>query len=184
MSELAPFSLRLSPLESYMVVHTMTAQAHVHRNHEIVERAFTEILDGHDLDLIPELYAEDCAFYGMSGPEPIDRDEYEAFLSTYFEAFPDLSFEIEETIDDDDRVAVRWTAYGTHEGDLMDVLATGKSATVPGMSFIRLEDGMIVEAYNSQDMLGLLQQIDAIPDSPRKIVRLMIGQLRGRLADR
>lgn len=162
----------------------MTAQAHVHRNREIVERAFTELLDRHDLELIPELYAEDCAFYGMSGPEAIDRDEYGAFLATYFEAFPDLSFEVEEMIADGDRVSVRWIAHGTHEGDLMDIPATGKSASVPGMSFLHFADGMIVEAHNSQDMLGLLQQLDAIPDSPRKIVRLMIGQLRGRLADR
>lgn len=164
----------------------MTAQAHIHRNHEIVERAFSELLDGHNLDLIPELYAEDCLLYGMSGPEPIDREEYEAFLSMYFGAFPDLSFEIEEVIVDDgeDRVSVRWTSRGTHEGDLMDIPATGRSVTVSGISFVHLEDGKIVEVYNNHDMLGLLQQLDAIPDSPRKIVRLMIGQLKGRLADR
>lgn len=164
----------------------MPAHTYVDQNHdkEIVERAFTEILDGHDLDLIPELYAEDSLFYGMSGPEPIDREEYEAFLSMHFSAFPDLSFEIEEMIADGDRVSVRWTAYGTHEGPLMDIPATGTSVAVTGMSFIHVEDGEIVEVYNNHDMLGLLQQLDAIPDSPRKIVRLMIGQLKGRIADR
>lgn len=167
-----------------MVVHTMPAHTYVDQNQEIVERAFTELLDGHNVDLIPELYAEDAQFYGMSGPEPIDSEEYEAFLSMYFDAFPDLSFEIEEMIVDGDRVSVRWTAHGTHDGPLMDVPATGKSVAVTGTSFIHIEDGEIVEAYNNHDMLGLLQQLDAIPDSPRKIVRLMIGQLRGRLAER
>ena len=169
-----------------MIVHTVTAQTRIHRNHEIVERAFAEILDGHALDLIPELYAEDSLLYGMTGPEPIDREEYETFLSMYFSAFPDLSFGIEEMIsdDDDDRVSVRWTARGTHEGPLMDIPATGTSVAVTGMSFVHVEDGEIVEVYNNHDMLGLLQQLDAIPDSPRKIVRLMISQLKGRIADR
>lgn len=120
----------------------------------------------------------------MSGPEVIDRDEYGALLATYFEAFPDLSFEVEETIAEGDRVSVRWTAHGTHEGDLMHIPATGEPASVPGMSVLHLADGMITEAHNSQELLGLLQQLDVIPDSPRKIVRLMVGQLRGRPADR
>lgn len=162
----------------------MSPQVHVTQNHEIAERVFTDLLNGHDLDRIPELYAEDCAFYGMSGPEAIDRDDYEAFLSMHFEAFSDLSFEIEEMIDEGDRMAVRWTARGTHDGALMDIPATGESATVTGMSFLHIEDGEIVEVHNNHDMLGLLQQIGAIPDSPRKIVRLMVGQLKGRLTDR
>ncbi|MDL5361233.1 ester cyclase [Halalkalicoccus sp. NIPERK01] len=162
----------------------MSPQAFADENQEIAERVFTDLLDGHDLDLVSELYAEDCVFYGMSGPEAIDRDEYEAFLAMYFEAFPDLSFEIEEMISDDGRVSVRWTSRGTHENDLMDVPATGKSATVTGMSFVHVEDGRIVETYNNHDRLGLLEQLGAIPDSPRKVVRMMLGQLKGRLTDR
>lgn len=159
----------------------MTSQAFVDTNEEIAERVFSDLLDGHDLDLLSELYTEDCALYGMSGPEAIDRDEYGAFLEMYFEAFPDLSFEIEEMISDDDRVSVRWTSHGTHEGDLMDIPATGTAVTVTGISFIHIEDGKITEAYNNHDRLGLLEQLEAIPDSPRKIVGLMLGQLRGRL---
>lgn len=164
----------------------MTPQAFADTNREISERVFIDLLDGHDLDLMSELYTEDCAFYGMSGPDAIDRDEYRAFLEMYLEAFPDLSFEIEETISDDqgDRVSVRWTSHGTHEGDLMDIPATGRPVTVGGISVMHIEDGKITEVHNNHDRLGLLEQLDAIPDSPRKIVRLMIGQLKGRLTDR
>lgn len=164
----------------------MTTQAVAVTNREITERVFADLLDGHDLDLIPELYAEDCDLYGMIGPEPIDSEEYEAFLGMYLEAFPDLSFEIDELIADeaDDRVSVRWTSHGTHENDLMGIPATGKTVTVTGMSFIHIEDGEIVETYTNHDRLGLLEQLDALPDSPRKIVGLMLGQLRGRLSGR
>lgn len=164
----------------------MISQSVVTQNHEIAERVFTDLLDGHDLTLIPDLYAENCVLYGMSGPDAIDRDEYEAFLSMYFEAFPDLSFEIEEMISDSDgdRVGVRWSSHGTQTGDLMDLPATGESATVTGISFIHVEDGKITAVYNNHDRLGLLEQLGAIPDSPRKIIGLMLGQLRGRLSRR
>lgn len=162
----------------------MTTQAHTTRNREIAENVFADVLSGHDLDRISEYYTEDCEFYGLTGPEAIDADEYASFLSMYFEAFPDLTFDIDELIVEDDRVAVRWTALGTHEGSLMDVPATGKSVAVTGMSILHIEDGKITETYSNQDMLGLLQQLDAIPDSPRKIVRLLVGQMKNRLTNR
>lgn len=159
-------------------------QHFIDKNQGIVERVFEDLLDGHVLALIPELYAEDCVLHGMSGSEAIDREEYRAFLELYFEAFPDLSFEIEEMISDDDRVSVRWTSHGTHDGDLMDVPTTGKPVTVTGITFVHIEDGRIVTVYNNYDRLGLLEQLGAFPDSPRRTVRLMLGRLNGRLTDR
>lgn len=67
-------------------------QHFIDKNQGIAERVFEDLLDGHVLALIPELYAEDCVLHGMSGSEAIDREEYRAFLELYFEAFPDLSF--------------------------------------------------------------------------------------------
>lgn len=162
----------------------MTPQTHINQHRELAAKVFSQVLTDHDLEALPVYYADNCVFYGMTGPEAIDRDEYAAFLSMYFEAFPDLSFEIDEIITAADSVAVRWTAQGTHEGDLMDIPATGEQTTVTGMSILHIEDEQIVEVYSNQDMLGLLQQLDAIPDTPRKIVRLLVGQLKSRLASR
>ena len=162
----------------------MTAQAHVDHNRDIVERLFSDVLNGHDPDRLSDYYTDDCRIYGMTGPGAIDRDEYAAFLATQFAAFPDLSFEIDEIITEDTRIAVRWTAHGTHEGTLVDIPATGKAATVTGISLIHLEGDKAVEVHSNQDMLGLLQQLDAIPDSPRKIVRLLAGQMKSRIANR
>lgn len=143
----------------------MTTQSPVGRTDEITARVFGELLSEHRLEIIPDLYAEDCAFYGMEGPGAIDREGYEAFLTAQFEAFPDLSFDVEETIGDPDgeRMAVRWTAHGTHDGAFGEVPATGEAVTVTGMSFLHLEDGEIVEAHVDYDLMGLLRQIGAVP---------------------
>ena len=143
----------------------MTTQSYVGRTGELTERVFGELLSEHRLEIIPELYAEDCTFYGMGDPGAIDRDAYEAFLTAQFEAFPDLSFDVEETIVDPDgkRTAVRWTAHGTHDGTFGEIPATGEAVTVTGMSFLHLDDDEIVEAHTDFDMLGLLRQIGAVP---------------------
>jgi predicted ester cyclase len=86
----------------------------------------------------------------------------------YRSAFPDLSFEVQETVTDGEWVAVRWTSTGTHEGELMGIEPTGKKTAVEGIELDRIEDGKIVESRVSWDALGLLQQLGAVPESPAR----------------
>ena len=57
----------------------------------------------------------------------------------------------------------RWTATGTHKGDLQGFRATGKTFTVTGITVARLRDGKFVESWNNWDTLGMLQQLGAVP---------------------
>ncbi|HWJ32200.1 MAG TPA: ester cyclase, partial [Gaiellaceae bacterium] len=81
----------------------------------------------------------------------------------YRDAFPDLRLTAEQTIAQGDHVAVRWTARGTHQGELFGIPATGKEAIVTGISFDRWANGKIVESWTNWDTLGLLQQLGAVP---------------------
>lgn len=63
--------------------------------------------------------------------------------------YPDLRFAIDDQIAEGDKVATRWTARMTRHG---------KSVTLRGITIDRFENGRIIEAWRSMDMLGLLQQ--------------------------
>jgi predicted ester cyclase len=41
--------------------------------------------------------------------------------------------------------------------------ATGKSATITGITIDRIADGKIVESWDELDQLGMLQQLGVIP---------------------
>jgi predicted ester cyclase len=45
----------------------------------------------------------------------------------------------------------------------MGMPPTGKRISVTGIDIFRFEGGKIVEHWNQSDMLGLLQQLGAIP---------------------
>src|SRR2546428_138605 len=47
-------------------------------------------------------------------------------------AFPDLSLTIDEMMADKDKVALRWTIRGTHQGTLMGIAPTGKAVSWSG----------------------------------------------------
>ena len=134
---------------------------------EVVRRFFEEAFSEGDEDLIEELVAEDAVGYDPTRPEPVQGAEgMKELVSMYRSAFPDLSFEVHETLSDGGLVAVRWTSRGTHEGELMGVEPTGREVTVEGIEIDRVEDGKIVESRVEWDALGLLQQVGALQEPP------------------
>jgi len=62
-----------------------------------------------------------------------------------------------------DKVAARFTMRGTHRGTFIGVPATGKTIAVQAMNIYSLSGGQFVEEHGQPDMLGLLQQIGAVP---------------------
>ncbi len=69
----------------------------------------------------------------------------------------------EDVVAEGDRVVVRWSAQGSHEGELMGIPATGKPVKVTGIDISRIVAGKIVEAWGEFDGMGIMQQIGAIP---------------------
>ena len=78
-------------------------------------------------------------------------------------AFPNFSMTCDEMMADKDRVALRWTIRGTHQGPLMGIAPTGKSIAFSGANIFRLRGGKIVEESGMADIAGLLQQLGALP---------------------
>ena len=77
--------------------------------------------------------------------------------------FPDLVLSTEDLIAEGDKVVLRWSATGTHQGGFMGVPATGNKVTVTGIGIDRIEGGRIVEHWEQFDAMGMMQQMGAIP---------------------
>jgi predicted ester cyclase len=60
-------------------------------------------------------------------------------------------------------VVERFTASGTHQGELMGVTGTGETITLHGINIFRIADGKIVERWGQLDQLGLLHQLGLTP---------------------
>jgi steroid delta-isomerase-like uncharacterized protein len=71
----------------------------------------------------------------------------------------DLSFTVDDTIEQGDRVAARWTMHGTHTRALFGKPATGNQITQRGMVFYRTENNRLAELWPLVDVFGLFQQI-------------------------
>lgn len=83
----------------------------------------------------------------------------------YRAVFPDLQFTIEDMVGEGDRVAVAYTARGTHQGELMGVPATDRQVVVTLISILRIGNGKITEQRINWDTLGMLRQLGIVPSS-------------------
>ena len=136
----------------------------IEQNKQVVQRAFDSMSEGPDQFLAEhdDIYGENLVGH-FSGMPPVDRDLHRQFGLGTFSAFPDLKRPVEDLVAEGDKVVARWSSRGTHDGDFMGVPPTGRTVTTTGITIFRLEDGKIVEEWSESDMLGMLQQVGAIP---------------------
>ena len=81
----------------------------------------------------------------------------------YLAGIPDLRVTIEELVAEGDKVAVRRSYEGTHQGELLGIPATGNHLQLGGISIFRLAGGKIAEHWEQLDRLTLMQQLGVIP---------------------
>jgi steroid delta-isomerase-like uncharacterized protein len=130
------------------------------RNKAIVRAVFDPletILAEHE-----QLYGADWVGH-FPGMPPLDAMGHRLYSEAMQTAFPDLERTIEDMLVEGNKVVVRWTAKGTQTGDFMGIPPSGRVATSSGITVFRIVDGRIVEEWGQSDMLGLLQQLGAIP---------------------
>jgi steroid delta-isomerase-like uncharacterized protein len=134
------------------------------QNKAIARRA-VDLFSSGDLDELDELVSEDAVDHdpqnpnaSIHGPEGAKRT-----AEMYRAAFSDLQIRVEDQIADGDKVATRWTAVGTQDGDLPGLPASGRSSTVTGITIDRIKGGKIVESWGNWDTLGMMQQLGAVP---------------------
>jgi len=127
-----------------------------------IRRGFEEMVNRGDAAVAEELLAPDYVNHAFPGVPPGPAGLLQA-VGMFRAGFPDFHVTVEELLAEGDRVATRGFFTGTHRGEFMGVPATGKAIRVGYLDLWRLEHGQAVENWVQMDLLGLMQQLGAIP---------------------
>lgn len=138
---------------------------------QVVREWFQQVWHEGREDAIFRLFAEEGIAHGLEdgeGRQLIGPSGYVPFLRAYKGAFPDISFEIEDAIQEGDRVAVRCRVRGTHMGEGLGIAPTQRRVDIAGMTFAVVRNGQIQEAWNIFDFRSLMGQLTEPPldDAP------------------
>jgi steroid delta-isomerase-like uncharacterized protein len=131
----------------------------------IVRRFLDEAYNKRNLAIGDELLADDCIFHAL--PKAIQGIAgWKLYATAFLTAFPeDLQVTVDDSFTNADKVAVRWTAQGTHRGPLRGIAPTGKQVKWLGVALYYFSGGKIKEIWGLNDALGMMQQIGAIPSN-------------------
>lgn len=116
---------------------------------ETARRALEEVCSAKDLASLPDVYHPDFVDH-VNALEYRGHEGARKSVALYKELFPDLRFVVEDQVSEGDRVASRWTLYGTHRG---------RQVKLTGVVISRFEDGRIIEDYAASDTLELVRQL-------------------------
>ncbi|WP_222913231.1 ester cyclase [Natrinema sp. SYSU A 869] len=124
-----------------------------------VEAAWNEA----DVDTMEDVLTEQQVYHDPTGSGEEPLSEFKSFILGYHETFPDLHFEVDRYIQEDDYVAFWGQVTGTHEGPFMGIEPTGETIDIMGINVVRVKDGKVAERWANFDLFGILQQIGHDP---------------------
>lgn len=130
-------------------------------NKAIARRFLDELWNRSNFGLVDQLLASDYDGHSSTvirGPEGAME-----FVPRLRNAFPDFQFSILDQIAEGDKVATRWIIRGTHKGEFQGMPPSGKQIEMTGITIFRIANGKLIEGWTNEDVLGMLQQLGAVP---------------------
>jgi steroid delta-isomerase-like uncharacterized protein len=127
-------------------------------NAALARRWFEEVWNQRRDQTVVELLADPCEGH-MEGGEVRGPGDFLAARAALLGALPDLRVVVEGTLAERDEVAIRWSATGTHRGDELGPKASGRRIEFRGISWVRFQDGRIVEGWDSWNLGKLMGEL-------------------------
>jgi len=130
---------------------------------KILSRRFRETMDQSKGTVGVEEYVAPNVAWNMPGGPPLNREQASGMAAMFYAAFPDMHHTFEDQIAEGDKVVTRVTLRGKHQGEFQGIPATEKEVAFGAIFIDHYQDGKVVEQWAQMDMLGLMQQLGAIP---------------------
>jgi steroid delta-isomerase-like uncharacterized protein len=133
-------------------------------NKAVARRFFDDAVNGRDLDVIDEIFAEDFVYHVPFSPEPQSGPEsIKQVVAGFHTGFSDFSAVVEQMAAEGDTVAIRLTLGGTNDGEMMGMPATNRQAKWSAVHMMTIRDGKVVEDRVLLDRVGMMEQLGQAP---------------------
>lgn len=125
-----------------------------------------EVFSKGNLDEFDAFVTDDFVEHEDLMGAPPTKEGVKQFIAQLRAAFPDLAMRATHVVEQDDMIAARFEAHGTHTGEFMGIAPTGRSFSVHGYDLLRIKDGRSSEHWGSFDALTMFQQLGIQPPPP------------------
>ena len=109
-------------------------------------------------DAIDEMMDETAIANGLQGVDSPGPAGFKPFFHSFRQQFPQVHVEVDDVVSEADLETSRCTVTGKD--------ANGNEVNFSGMTFLRIQNGKIVEAWNIFDFMTMYQQLGFKITSP------------------
>jgi predicted ester cyclase len=89
-------------------------------NKVIVRRLIEEAWSKGNLAILDEIVATDAVDHNPAPGQAPSAEGLKQLIAMVRGAFPDWNYTIEDMVTEQDKIAFRWTAQGTHQGNFLE----------------------------------------------------------------
>jgi predicted ester cyclase len=130
-------------------------------NMELVKQSLAKFNAG-DLEGYLDMFDRAVIFHGLSRRLKPGIGGLREYYTQLRLAFPDMRLSSEDLIADGEKVANRYTFYGTHKGAYMGAAPTMKLIVSAGIVINLFRNSKCIETWQSNDALGFLTQLGVV----------------------
>lgn len=124
-------------------------------NKQLIREHYEELVNRKNFAAADRQLTPDFIDHGSPPGTPRGPEAVRLAMQRLHSALPDVWVTLDEIIAEGDRVAVRATWRGTHQGALFGRPPTGRKVTISGMVLWRIVNGRIAERWATVDLSGL-----------------------------
>jgi steroid delta-isomerase-like uncharacterized protein len=126
----------------------------------IVLRYAEQVWNQRKLEVADELIDTNFKHHDLplKGPAGIKRD-----IAGIHSVFPDARWIIEDTIAEENKVALRYRFRGTQAQEFLGISSTGKTVDIAAIAIFRVERSRITEEWAILDFHAMRQQLEKDP---------------------
>ena len=125
-------------------------------------RWFQEVWNSGHRESIDEILDADGVVHGIEGINVPGPEGFKVFYDNFRQQFPKIHVEVEDTVSQEDYETSRCTVTATDNNN--------HTVKFTGMTFLRISDDKIVEAWNNFDFLSMYQQLGFKLATPDEII--------------
>lgn len=120
---------------------------------------FYKVFDSGKISALKHIMSESVIDHDASHPGN-NYKAFESLIEMVNTGFNNVNHNLEQIhLIGEDMIMVRWEMIAKHTGNFMGMSATGKDIAFNGHDIFKFKDGLIVEAWHVEELLGFIEQI-------------------------
>ena len=127
----------------------------------LVRLFYDQVWNRIDKSRIPDVFHDGFAFRGSLGPVLRGHDEFAGYVDQVTGALSDYRCDIDDMVEEGNRVVARMMFSGNHTGEMMGFAPTGLPVSWAGSAHFTFENGKVSDLWVLGDVHGLIRQFEA-----------------------